>query len=79
MIIFNHQREYLEVESRTRKTSFSPFNMQGANQPKSTDPSSFGEANFDCKHPEHVNLIKLTLFILKKFFLGMVFRCAYFD
>jgi hypothetical protein len=48
MVIFNHQRVDLEVESRTRRTRSSPFNMQGANQPKSTGPSSLGDANFYC-------------------------------
>jgi len=53
--------------------------MQEANQPKSTGPSSLGDADFNCKYSEHVSLINLALFILKKFFLGLVFRCAYFD
>jgi hypothetical protein len=42
--------------------------MQGANQPMSTGPSSLGEADFDCKYLEHVSLINLALFILKKIF-----------
>jgi hypothetical protein len=37
--------------------------MQWANQRKSTGPSSPGEANFDCKYPNHVSLINLVLFI----------------
>jgi len=41
--------------------------MQEANQPKSTRPSSLEEADFDCKYPDHVSLITLALFILKKF------------
>jgi hypothetical protein len=53
--------------------------MQGANQQKSTGPSSLGEADYDCKYSKHVSLINLALFILKKFFLESVFRCAYFD
>jgi hypothetical protein len=79
MVIFSHHREDLEIESRTRRTHFSSFNMKGANQSKSTSPSSIGEADFDCKYPEYVSLINLTLFILKKFFLGFVSRYAYFD
>jgi len=55
------------------------FNMQWANQPKSIGPSNLGEADFDCKYPKHVSLINLALFILKKFFLTLVFHCAYFD
>jgi hypothetical protein len=49
-VIFSHQREDLEVESRTRRTCSSPFNMQLANQPKSTGPINLGDANFDCKY-----------------------------
>jgi hypothetical protein len=58
----------MEVESRTRRTRSSPFNMQGANQSKSTSPSSLRDADFDCKYSEHVSLTNLALFILKKFF-----------
>jgi hypothetical protein len=41
---------------------------------KSTGPSSPGEADFDCKYFVHVSLNNLALFILKKIFLGSVFR-----
>jgi hypothetical protein len=42
--------------------------MQGANQSKSIGSSCLGETDFNCKYPEHVSLINLTFFILKKFF-----------
>jgi hypothetical protein len=42
--------------------------MREANQPKLTEPSSLGEADFDCKYHEHVSLINLALFILNNFF-----------
>jgi len=42
--------------------------MQGANKSKSTGPSRLGEADFDCKYPENVSLINLSLFILKNFY-----------
>jgi hypothetical protein len=58
---------------------FSSFNMQGVDQPKSIDPSSLGDANFDYKCLEHVSLINIALFILKKYFLGSVFYYAYFN
>jgi hypothetical protein len=44
-VMFSHQREDLEVESRIHS---SPFNMQGANQPKSIGPNSLEKADFDC-------------------------------
>jgi hypothetical protein len=42
--------------------------MQGATQPKSNNPNCLGKAKFDCKYTEHVHLIDLASFILKKFF-----------
>jgi hypothetical protein len=69
----------MEVESRARRIRSSPFNLQGANQPKSSGPSSLGEADFDCKYHKHISLINLALFILKENFLGSIFQCAYFD
>jgi hypothetical protein len=53
--------------------------MQGESQPKSNSPKCLGDAEFDCKYPEHVYLFYLALFILKKKnILGLVFRCAYY-
>jgi hypothetical protein len=53
--------------------------MQGANQPNSTGPISLGEADFDYKYPKHVSLINLSLFILKKYFLGSILHYIYLD
>jgi hypothetical protein len=66
-------------QSRTQRPRSSPFNLQGVNQPKSIGSSSLGEANLDCKYLEHVSLINLAFFILKKKFLRSIFHCAYFD
>jgi hypothetical protein len=48
--------------------------MQEAYQLKPIDSICLGEADVDYKHPEHVSLNNLALFILKKIFLGSVFR-----
>jgi hypothetical protein len=56
----------MEVESRTRRTHSSLFNMQGANQPKSVGLNSLGDADFNHQYLEYVSLINLALFILKK-------------
>jgi hypothetical protein len=45
--------------------------MQEANQPKSIGPNSLGDADFNYKYPEHVSLINIALFILKKYFINI--------
>jgi hypothetical protein len=70
-VIFSHQREDLEEESRTRRTSRTrySFNMQGATQPNSNIPKCLREDKFDYEYPKLVYLIYLALtalFILKQ-------------
>jgi hypothetical protein len=45
--------------------------MHWANQSKSTGPGNLEVADFDCKYPEHVSLINLSLSIFKEFFSGI--------
>jgi len=52
--------------------------MQGESQPKLNSPTCLGEAEFDCKYLKLVYLIYLALFIWKKKFLGIGFRCDYY-